>query len=122
MTDTDRLAAALHAACEAEVKAEAERDPGRLFTLHGADAHNDIATLILAADPTLICPDPDAHALADAVRRLDLPASSGWTISRFSHSGFYAAEVYDENSVVSGRHGEGHTLEAAITAALEDQS
>jgi hypothetical protein len=31
--------------------------------------YHEAAAAIIAADPTLICPDPKAHALADAVRR-----------------------------------------------------
>lgn len=53
-----------------------------------------------------------------AVQTLDLPASQGWSISRFA-DGFYAAEVYDDAGVSIGR-GDADTLPAAIKEALSD--
>ena len=59
----DRLAAALHAkgiGCPVYANWRPQE--------HDADWHDVQAAAAIAADPTLICPDPEAHALADAVR------------------------------------------------------
>ncbi len=104
-TPEQRVAAALHAICEADVKAKAERDPDRLFTQHMSDAHISAAIYILAADPTLVCPDPDDHAriagLRDALVQLR---------RQFTHGGLF---LTDKNR---------DRLTSIVDAALEGQA
>jgi hypothetical protein len=90
MTDPDRLAAAREALAAIEheqwmtwAEAVAPEVDGlraerwQAYMVPYAELPEDVkeydrkwADKVLAADPTLICPDPADHALADAVRRL----------------------------------------------------
>lgn len=143
MSDADRLAAALHkAALRCWQGEKGDKVP------HD-DIHADDARAIRAADPTLICPDPDAHRLdldgkpfcptgyaqryhaigecacppvcpdpadhelADAIERL--PGDTDITILRLDAD--YGPHWYVRFHKWKGT---GPTLEAAITAALED--
>jgi hypothetical protein len=72
-----------------------------------------LASEILTADPTLVCPDPEAHALAAAVRRLDA-TDIGWSIIHNPGDPLWYVDLAD------GRTAAESTTLAAITAALED--
>ena len=104
-TAEQRLAAERMAKAGAKVEFEATRN--RITLLPSSLAYFQ---MLLAADPTLICPDPEAHALADAVRRLPTRMS-------LYHAVDGTWTVVDDNGDVY----DGADPIAAITAALEDK-
>ena len=104
----DRLAAALHGWLLHDGPCPTPDKCADLMTADMTDA-----AAVLRADPTLICPDPADHELADAVRRLT--DAVAWVMEGGPDG---------EPSSVWNSHGyeaKGPTLEAAITAALEDK-
>ena len=86
----------------------------------------DKVLAVLAADPTIVCPDPEAHALADAVRRLaDECGNAGWMEIYYGPgpNGYrwevVAGSSHDLPPMPRKQAAFGDTLEAAIAAALE---
>ena len=113
MTDTDRLAAALrtqlHDAISGWFGCEHEGPQGEW------PCEDFFARLM--GSPTLkaaICPDPDAHVLAAALRRLPEEMRLRWTTLQPRGQEW----LVTKDGFV---YGTGPTPEVAITAALEDK-